>query len=85
MCRGVFVSDGIHLTEGQEIIHNIVEEHVKLISILTNIPLSGLSKKEMNLEILEEANSMKNILKDIQRVQSIKRTWDTNYTGKWLI
>jgi len=82
---GVFLPEGLHLIETSELVYNILETHNEYIKNVTSIPLRGISSKDFSTVIPAKQKSIREMLLEIDGVQSIEKTRDRFGPGKWLV
>ncbi len=84
MKRGLFVPSGLHLIEGKEVVSNIMKAHEEYTQLSAGLPIAGLTHKEMTQEKIKD-KAVKEIIMNINGVESVEKCQDTNYMGQWLI
>ncbi len=82
--QGVFVPAGLHLMEGKEIVKNILIEHSNYITTTVGIPITGISSQTMKHTSNPGEQSVEDALLVSGVIQSIERTRDTEYSGRWI-
>ena len=82
--QGVFVPAGLHLMEGKEIVKNILIEHSNYINNTVGIPITGISNQAMKHINTDRDHTVEEALLVSGDIQSIERTRDTEYSGRWI-
>ena len=83
--KGLFVPVGLHLMTGSETMTNILTEHIKFVTKIRGIPITGISIPHMNERVGPNSKSVKEMLLSLNGVTGVEKTSDTWRTGKWIV
>lgn len=82
--QGVFIPTGLHLMEGKEIVNNILVEHSNYVSNTMGILITGILFQSMKYTTVDQQQTIEENLLALGDIQSIERTRDTDFSGRWL-
>ena len=80
----MFVPAGLHLMEGKHVVTNILLEQNQYLDNTISIPITGITTQMMRHRSSEENSTAADIIMTNNKVQSIERTRETDFLGKWL-
>lgn len=82
LSRGEFLPVGLQLMEGKEIVSNILQAHSDYVKTVKGIPLQGIALTDM-IAKNKENKSISEMLLEIDGIESIEKSRDTDYNGHW--
>ena len=82
--KGIFVPTGIHLMEGKEVLHQLLQEQIEFLNTVTSFQIGGINCEEM-YQVKENQWSIHQLLRNAAGVSAIERMFHTAYSGQWLI
>ena len=81
----MFIPERLHLIEGKELVHTILQQHEKFLQTVSGIPLSGLTYSELLSKQPETNFTIRELIQNIKGVISVEQLRDRTQTGRCLV